>query len=131
VTTILMQPVFDLISTYVHLEPGGGAGPEEVNPDFWARIAKRPYEGMRLVATFQMTEDTRTWEMHPAGDEVLYLLSGSVDIVLQDGDAERVVELRTRGACIVPRGIWHRQIVHSPSEMLFITPGAGSQHRPV
>jgi mannose-6-phosphate isomerase-like protein (cupin superfamily) len=128
---IQMHHVFDLISTYVHLEATGGAEPEDVDEDFWIRIANRPYEGMRLVATIQMTKDTANWERHPAGDELLYLLSGAVDIVLEEGDAERIIELRGRGAFIVPRGIWHRQIVHSPSEMLFISPGAGSQHRPV
>ncbi|WP_437730121.1 hypothetical protein [Sorangium sp. So ce1335] len=31
--------------------------------------------------------------------------------------------------CIVPRGVWHRQIVPAPSVMIFITPGDGTQHR--
>ena len=33
-------------------------------------------------------------------------------------------------ACVVPRGTWHRQIVHQPAELLAITYGKGTQHRP-
>jgi mannose-6-phosphate isomerase-like protein (cupin superfamily) len=122
---------FDLTSTYVHLEAGGDAEAEEVGEDFWARIGSRPYEGVRLVAAIRMTEDARAWEMHPAGDELLYLLSGAVDVVFRDDDHEQTVALRSGGACIVARGRWHRQIVREAGVMLFITPGAGTEHRPV
>ena len=44
--------------------------------------------------------------MHPEGDELLLLLSGAIDLILQTGDRERVVELRPGAACIVPRGVW-------------------------
>jgi mannose-6-phosphate isomerase-like protein (cupin superfamily) len=125
------QAGFDLINTYVHLEAGGGATPEEVGDDFWMRIAHRPYEGMRLVAVIRIADDSPTWEMHPAGDELLYLLSGAIDFVMQDGDSERRIELRAGAACIVPRGAWHRSIVRTPGDLLFITPGEGTQQRPV
>jgi hypothetical protein len=42
----------------------------------------------------------------------------------------RVILLRDRGACIVPKGVWHGQVVHAKSELMFITPGRGTQHRP-
>jgi hypothetical protein len=31
----------------------------------------------------------------------------------------------------VPRGTWHTTKVHAPSSMLFITPGEGTQNRPL
>ena len=123
----MTPPAFDLIDTYVHLEEGGGAVPEEVGADFWQTIGARDYEGRRLVCVFQLTEGSSTWEMHPAGDELVYLLSGALD----QAEGNRVVELRTRAACIVPRGVWHRQVVRKPSDLLLITPGAGTQHRPL
>ena len=125
----MTPPAFDLIDTYVHLEEGGGAVPEEVGADFWQTIGARDYDGRRLVCFFQLTDDSSTWEMHPAGDELVYLLSGAVDLVLQETEGNRVVELRKRAACIVPRGVWHRQVVRKPSDLLLITPGAGTQHR--
>ena len=125
------QPAFDLKSTYVHLEAGGGALPEKVGDDFWVRIADRPYDGMRLVAVIHMTGDAQTWEMHPKGDELLFLLSGTIDLVLREADGERVVELHPGAACVVPSGTWHRQIVRTPGDLLFITPGEGTEHRPL
>jgi mannose-6-phosphate isomerase-like protein (cupin superfamily) len=125
------QPAFDLISTYIHLEDGGSAVPVEVGDDFWQTIDQRSdlREG-RLICAFHMTEDSN-WEIHPAGDEIVYLLSGAVDFVLEEQDKEQVVELRTRAACIVPRSVWHRLVIRMPSDLLFITPGKGTQTRPV
>jgi mannose-6-phosphate isomerase-like protein (cupin superfamily) len=123
---------FDFTSTYVHLEDGPGAVRLCVGDDFWERIESRTdlHEG-RLVSGFHFTEDWKTWEVHPNGDEIVYLLSGAMDLVLQEAEGERVVKLRGRAACVVPRGAWHRAIVHAPSDALFITRGAGTQHRPI
>jgi mannose-6-phosphate isomerase-like protein (cupin superfamily) len=125
---------FDLISTYVHLEDGPSTTPIEVSADFWATIDKRTeLHGGRLVTLFHI-ESTRewvNWEVHPAGDELVYLLSGAADIVLQDDKNEQHIKLRTRAAGIIPRGVWHRAIIHTPSDLLFITRGAGTQHKPI
>jgi mannose-6-phosphate isomerase-like protein (cupin superfamily) len=129
-----MTSSFDLSSTYIHLQDGPGAIPVEVSDDFWTQIDSRLdlHDG-RLVTTFhfQNTDDWAYWEMHPAGDEIVYLLSGAVDLVLHQRDEERIVELRNRAACIIPQGAWHRAIIHRPSDALFITRGAGTQHRAV
>jgi mannose-6-phosphate isomerase-like protein (cupin superfamily) len=85
----------------------------------------------RLVCTFHLTSDWKDWEMHPEGDEILYLMSGALDLILEDGKGERVVELRPGAACIIPRGTWHRANVRRLSKGLFITPGKGTQYRPV
>ena len=65
------------------------------------------------------------WEMHPSEDEFLYLVEGSIDVILRDDpddEAERRIELRAGCACVVPKGAWHRQIVVAPCKMLFVTP---------
>jgi hypothetical protein len=31
----------------------------------------------------------------------------------------------------VPRNTWHRALVKKPGKLMFITPGAGTEHRPV
>ena len=55
-------------------------------------------------------------EVHPDGDELLYIVSGSIDVVLDDGDRDHVgTETRHRvgpgEAFIVPRGVWHNVVV--------------------
>jgi mannose-6-phosphate isomerase-like protein (cupin superfamily) len=125
------ETAFDLSHTYIQLRDGPDAIPVPVGNDFWERIAERTelQEG-RLVMVGSQSEDWNHWEMHPAGEEVLYLLSGALDLVLQHGnDNPRTVELRSGTAFIVPRGTWHRGIVRSPYAMLSITYGAGTQHR--
>jgi len=52
-------------------------------------------------------------EVHPDGDEFLYLVSGTMQLILDDGDEQAVgletrVMLRSGDAYVVPRGVWHR-----------------------
>ncbi len=122
---------FDLRETYVHLEDGPGAPTLEGGDEFWKTIQTRQdVQRGRLVCLFEFDADWTSWEMHPEGDEVVLLLSGSLDVVLEEAGGERVVELRGRSACIVPRGVWHTARVHEPSQALHITRGAGTKHRP-
>jgi mannose-6-phosphate isomerase-like protein (cupin superfamily) len=46
------------------------------------------------------------------------------------GGEQRAV-IRPGQSFVVPRGVWHRGIVRQPGELMFITPGAGTEHRPV
>ncbi len=122
---------FDPAETFVHLGADGRAEREEVDAEFWARISARPYEGARLFAVMRHDADSPHWEMHPAGDELLYQLTGSSSVVLEcEGGAESNVEISAGRACVVPRGTWHRLVVREAGRMLFVTPGAGTQHRP-
>jgi len=80
------------------------------------KIPKQPrmqfpgtFDGV-VVGAMHMTRDT-AWEMHPAGDECLHLLSGAIDVVVEQGGLSQVVELRAGSSCVVPRGHWHRQVV--------------------
>ena len=83
----------------------------------------------RIVMSFTYEGDWSQWEMHPAGDEVVYVLSGQVTFVLEiDGQPHDLV-VEQNNYAIVPRGIWHTARVHAPSRMLFITPGEQTQHR--
>lgn len=128
------QTAFDPFGTFVHIVDGGAASPIEVTETFWQELAEGGYPELNdgwLVTAYHLASDTPRWEVHPSGDEILFLLSGAVDIILQDGDGERVVELRKGSGCIVPRGAWHRQIVREPGNLLGITFGKGSHHRPL
>jgi mannose-6-phosphate isomerase-like protein (cupin superfamily) len=122
---------FDLLDTYVHLRPDGQASTVALTPSFWRDIPhNRELAKGRLMGAFQIGGSGRSnWEMHPQGDELLILVSGALDVVLDDGE-QRVLSLRDQGTCIVPQGLWHQQVYRAPGMLLFITPGAGTQHRP-
>ena len=128
----ISQPAFDLRTTYVHLEDGGAARHVPVAEDFWAKIGERAdLQHGRLVTSFRMTDDWDHWEMHPAGDELIVLVSGAVEFRLQNASGERTVEVRGGEAYLVPRGTWHVARVLEPCQMFVITTGAGTQVRPL
>jgi mannose-6-phosphate isomerase-like protein (cupin superfamily) len=128
----MADDTFDLSGTYLQLDDGPAARRVPVDADFWEQITHRPeLHGGRLVMVMRYTDDWDSWEMHPAGDELVYALDGAVDLILDEEQGERVVELRGRSGCVVPRGVWHRGVVRSPGDVLHITRGEGTQHRPL
>lgn len=128
------RAAFDLKSTYVHLPEGPAAVAVPVGPDFWARIDQRKdLQAGRLITRFHQDADWPHWELHPEGEEVLCLLSGALDLVLEEqgqDETTETVEMRAGDTFIVPRGVWHRGLVRAPGELLAITYGAGTRHRP-
>jgi mannose-6-phosphate isomerase-like protein (cupin superfamily) len=70
-------------------------------------------------------------EMHPDGDEILFLISGRIDVVLEEDGAEVAVEMTPGQTVVVPKGVWHRVLPREPSQLLHITPGPRGEWRPV
>jgi len=68
------------------------------------------------------------WEMHPEGDELLILASGSLSVEFREGEIERTTPLPPQAAFIVRAGIRHRLIVHAPSVLIAITPRHNTVH---
>jgi oxalate decarboxylase/phosphoglucose isomerase-like protein (cupin superfamily) len=70
--------------------------------------------------------------MHPHGDEIVCLISGRIDFILEAPDGQhRIHELSQPGSfAFVPRGTWHTARTAVPTTLLFITAGEGTQHRP-
>jgi len=108
----------------VRLQPGGR--------EFWGQpqAALDALGHDWLVSEFAFDADWGNWEMHPAGDEFVYLLEGDVEFHLELPDGLSTRRLTGRGAVVVPRGVWHTAKVLRPSRMFFITMGAGTEHRP-
>lgn len=69
-------------------------------------------------------------EMHPDGDEVLYLIAGSVRLTLET-EPVQVLELQPGDGAVVPQGIWHRVDILVPSQIVYLTPGPGGEYRPL
>jgi mannose-6-phosphate isomerase-like protein (cupin superfamily) len=75
-------------------------------------------------------------EVHPDGDEFLLVVSGTMELILDDGDehavgAETKVVLRAGDAYVVPRGVWHRLVGVERSYLVHVTPGPHGGHRPL
>ncbi len=121
---------FDLETTYLAVDGKGAVTELPVTDDFWARIETSPAATRSLMAVYPVKADWPHWEMHPAGDEVLVLLEGHVDMLLDDGGSQRTAEMQAGTTLIVPAGVWHRALVRAPGRLLALTYGAGTQHRP-
>jgi len=132
---------FSLASTFAFLQDGGNAPLVARSAEFWRDLSSgNPQSpGAALVArgdgwlvsVYTVGQDTPTWEMHPAGDELLVSLTARMDLVLDFPDGARTIALDPGQACLVPRGVWHRQVVRSPGTYLGATYGKGTSHRPV
>ncbi|MEU3193303.1 cupin domain-containing protein [Streptomyces sp. NPDC006992] len=126
----------DLRTTPVHLGLGSRAKPvegfawdPEVLRAYSAAVAADGAEG-RMVTLFDGDGLDDHWERHPAGDELVVCLSGSVTVTRdRDGVPDRVV-LGPGEATVNPAGTWHAVDMAGPASILTITPGLGTDHRP-
>lgn len=122
----------DPAETYVHLAADGSARSVAGGDAFWSQPTAeldRFGDGW-LVSEFEFASSWSSWEMHPDADELVYLLSGEVTMLLERPGGIEEVALRDRAAVVVPRGTWHTAKVARPSRMLFVTRGRGTEHRP-
>jgi mannose-6-phosphate isomerase-like protein (cupin superfamily) len=68
-------------------------------------------------------------EMHPDGDELLYLVSGAVTVRMELPEGERTIDLEAGQALVVPQGTWHRINLREPGTLIHVTPGPNGHHR--
>jgi quercetin dioxygenase-like cupin family protein len=69
-------------------------------------------------------------EVHPDGDEILYVVSGRLRVI-GESDPAGAIELGTGEACIVSKGEWHRiDLLESPTQLIHISPGPNFDYRP-
>ncbi len=68
-------------------------------------------------------------EVHPDGDEWLYVISGRLRVV-GDSAPDEPMELGPGESCIVSEGEWHRVDVLEPTQLIHVTPGPNGDHRP-
>lgn len=119
-----------------HLGLGGGVSVEppftgmEWYADYGARHTADGAEG-RLVSMYEFAESWDSWEMHPAGAEMVVCAAGEITLVQEhpDGRIERIT-LGPGDYAVNPPGVWHTADVSVPCTALFITTGLGTEHRP-
>jgi mannose-6-phosphate isomerase-like protein (cupin superfamily) len=122
---------YDIEKTRLILGPKGDATPKAVTPNFYEELDAEfdHFAGHVLISRFAFDEPWPSWEIHPHGDEFVYLLSGDVEFVLHERGRDKTLRLREPGSyVVVPRGTWHTARPHAPTVMLFVTPGEGTEN---
>jgi quercetin dioxygenase-like cupin family protein len=93
----------------------------------------RRIDGMTM-GIVTLTSDTlppHKGEVHPDGDEILYVISGRLRVT-GESDPAAAIEVCAGEACIVWKGEWHRiTVLESPTQLIHITPGPNGDYRPL
>lgn len=113
-------------SQKVHITPERKAIVAELKPGPPERI-----DGYSIGVAHMTQNAPHGGEVHPDGDEILYLISGRVDVTLEEESGDRLLELSPGDMCVVPKGLWHRVDIREPSHLVFLTPGPNGDHRPL
>ena len=66
--------------------------------------------------------------MHPDGDEIVYVISGKIEVTLEL-ESDQTVNLRSGEGIVIPKGIWHKVHVVEPVKLVTISPGPGFEFR--
>ena len=94
------------------------------------RHARDGAEG-RLVSMHLFTEPWAMWEMHPQGCEVVLCIAGTITLHQERADGSRRTATLPHGQYAINEpGTWHTADVEGSATALFITAGAGTEHRP-
>lgn len=125
----------DLGQRAIHLGLGATAVPQplftgmEWYVDYSERTKTDGSEG-RLVSMHTFDESWDVWEMHPVGSEVVLCTAGTITLVQELDGHEVQTTLRPGQYAINQPGTWHTADVEARCTCVFITAGAGTEHRP-
>lgn len=118
-----------LASSFIVLDSKQAATEITVTPGIYEELDANfgQFKGCLLVSEYTFSSDWSSWEMHPKGDETLYLISGEATLLLYSEGMETRIEFNTPGSfAIIPKGAWHTALVKTNCTILFITPGEGT-----
>lgn len=121
--------LIDLAAETVGLERDSGSAVLMV----WDQPGPPPRLGGHTVGAPYLTvggEPPHDGEVHPDGDELLYLVSGAMCVRLELPDGDRVVDVRAGQALVVPQGVWHRITIREEGQLIHVTPGPRGDYRP-
>ena len=71
------------------------------------------------------------WERHPAGDELLHVIDGRLDLTVLTHSGPVDATLDSGSVFLVPRGLWHSPRPRGTVTLLFATPREGTEARGV
>lgn len=125
-----------LSESFIHLGLGATAVPQPpfTGMDWYEGYGARHHDdgaAGRLVSMYTFTEAWDSWEMHPAGAEVVICASGAMTLTQEHPDGRvETVDLAAGQYAINPPGVWHTADITGEASAIFITAGEGTEHRP-
>ena len=125
--------LFNLATERAIFTPSLDVKTKALSPTFYPELEAEfnGFAGHVLISQHHFAEDWPTWEVHPAGDEFVTLITGDITLVLWQDQQGHALRLSTQSDfVIIPKGVWHTARVHSPTTMLFVTPGEGTKNAP-
>mgnify|MGYP003634748567 CR=1 FL=1 len=114
------------------LGPDQSATPVSVSTSLYQDLNLRfnDFKQHNLVALHHFDSDWQSWEIPPHGEEMVMLLEGEITVVLKTPSGEQSQKLSSAGDYVViPRNTWHTARTNTLANVLFITPGEGTQHK--
>jgi len=86
----------------------------------------------RLLAMHTFDAPWTSWEVHPQGTEVVIVTAGSLTLHQEHGGRVTTLQLGPGEYAINPPGVWHTADASAddPVTAIFVTCGAGTDHRP-
>jgi quercetin dioxygenase-like cupin family protein len=87
-------------------------------------------DGMTVGIVTMESDAPHGGEVHPDGDEILYVISGRVRVIGESAP-EDAIEIAPGESCIVRKGEWHRVHILEKTQLIHITPGPNGDHRPL
>jgi mannose-6-phosphate isomerase-like protein (cupin superfamily) len=67
-------------------------------------------------------------EMHPDGDEVIYVLEGRFSVRL-GLDNPTYLEVAAGQGVVIPKGVWHKIHILAPCRLVTVVPGPGFEYK--
>lgn len=86
-------------------------------------------DGMTVGIINMDSDSPHGGEMHPDGDEILYVISGKIRIT-SDSSPDEPLVLGAGEACVVSKGEWHNVNLVETAQFVHITPGPNGDARP-
>lgn len=130
----MTKATLSIDSEFVVLDPQQQASVELADSGLYPRLDAdyNGFTGHQLVSCYEFSENWQSWERHPHGDEVVILLSGQAEFILQTDEDNVSIHLNRQGEYVlVPRNVWHTARTERGCKLLFITPGEGTEHKAV
>jgi mannose-6-phosphate isomerase-like protein (cupin superfamily) len=125
----------NILRTFLHVRDDASIKPVDAPDSFWPDMAAGAFPELdqgRLMSAFTFSAAWDSWERHPTGEELVMLLAGAVTLTLEEAEGPRSIQLGSPGEyALIPRNTWHTATTAVESTLLFLTPGAGTEHRPI
>jgi len=83
----------------------------------------------RLFSMHSFEAPWDSWEMHPEGSELVLVTQGRLTLIQESDGAEIRIQLEAGQYAINPPGVWHTADAEVPVTAVFVTVGAGTEHR--